>query len=48
MVYGNFQDFSRIVASNKALRDKALDIAKTQNMIDINTVLLQWFILNKY
>ena len=42
MVYGNFKNLVRRTASDKVFRDKAFDIAKTQNMMDIKEVLLQW------
>ena len=44
MVYGDFKDLTRSTASDEILRDKAFNIAKMQNMMDIKEVLLQWFI----
>ena len=43
MTYGDFKDLSKRTASDKSLRDKALNIAKTLNMMDIKEVLLLWF-----
>ena len=45
MAYGDFKDLPRKTASDKAIRDKAFDIAKIQNRMDINAYLLQWFII---
>ena len=42
--YGEFKDLPRRTASNKAFPDKVFNIAKIQNMMDINVNLLQWFI----
>ena len=36
MVYGDFEDLTRRTASNKILLDKAFDIAKNLNIMDIN------------
>ena len=44
MAYGYFKDLKRRTASNKVLRDKAFDIAKLLNMMDIKEELLLWFI----
>ena len=44
MAYGNFKDLTRRIASDKILRDKAFNIAKNLNMMDINVDLLHWFI----
>ena len=40
MVHGHFKDLVKRTASDKVLRDKAFNIAKTQNMMDIKEVLL--------
>ena len=44
MVYGDFKDLAKRIASDKVLRYKAFNIVKTQNMMDIKEVLLLWFI----
>ena len=44
MVYGDFKDLTRRTASDKILRNKAINIAKNLNMMDINVDLLQWSI----
>ena len=44
MAYGDFKDLTRRTASDKILRDKAFNIAKNPNMININVDFLQWFI----
>ena len=44
MAYGYFKDLKRRTASDKVLRDKAFDIAKILNMMDIKEELLLWFI----
>ena len=44
MAYGYFKDLPKITASDKVFHDKAFNIAKVQNMMDIKEVLLQWFI----
>ena len=43
MVYGNFKDLARRTASDKVLRDKASNIAKTPNMMDIKEGLFLWY-----
>ena len=43
MTCGNFKDLTKRIVSDKILRDKAFNIAKTRNMMDINVHLLQWF-----
>ena len=43
MACGDFKDLSRRAASDKILRDKAFNIAKNANMMDIKEVVLQWF-----
>ena len=50
MVYGDFKDLKRRTASDKVLRDKAFNIAKNPNMMDIKEDLFLWFInfLKKY
>ena len=35
MAYGDFKDLARRTASDKILRDKAFNIAKILNMMDI-------------
>ena len=42
MVYRGFKDLGRIIASDKILHNKAFNIAKIQNMMDINVDLFQW------
>ena len=44
MVHGYFQDLTRRTTSDKILCDKAFNIAKIQNMMDIKGVFLEWFI----
>ena len=44
MAYGDFTNLTRRTDSDKILRDKAFNIAKNRNMMDIKWVLLQWFI----
>ena len=44
MIYRDFKDLPRRIASDKLLRDKAFDLAKIQNMRDMCMELLQWFI----
>ena len=44
MAYGDFKDLTRTAPSDKRLHDKAFNIAKIQNMMDVNVDLLQWFI----
>ena len=44
MAYRDFKDLSRRTASDNLLRDKAFNIAKKQNMMDIKEVLLLWLI----
>ena len=44
MAYGDFTNLTRRTDSDKILRDKAFNIAKNRNMMDIKGVLLQWFI----
>ena len=44
MAYGDFKDLARRTASDKLLRDKAFNIAKILNMMDIKEGLLLWFI----
>ena len=43
MVYGDFKDLAIKTASNKTLRDKAFNIAKNLNIMDIKEDLLLWF-----
>ena len=43
MAYRNFIDLTRRTASDKILRDKAFNIAKIENMMDIKVDLLKWF-----
>ena len=44
MAYEDFKNLKRITIADKALRDKAFDISKIQNMMDINVHLLHYFI----
>ena len=44
MASGDFTNLTRRTDSDKILRDKAFNIAKNRNMMDIKWVLLQWFI----
>ena len=44
MAYGDFIDLTRGTTSDKILGDKTFNIAKIQNMTDINADLLQWSI----
>ena len=44
MAHGEFEDLPRRTAAAKILHYKAFNIAKTQNIMDINADLLQWFI----
>ena len=39
MAYGDFKDLKRRAASDKILRDKAFNIAKNPNIMDIKVVL---------
>ena len=41
LAYGDFKDLTRRTASDKILREKAFNIAKNPNMMDINAGLLQ-------
>ena len=43
MAYGDFKDLAKRTASDKALRDKAFNIAKILNMVDIKEGWLLWF-----
>ena len=44
IAYGDFKDLNKKTAADKVLRDKAINIAKNKNVIDINMDYLQWFI----
>ena len=44
MAYGDFKDLTRRTVSAKILRDKAFNIAKIQNIMDINVDLHKWSI----
>ena len=44
MAYGDFKDLKRRTASDKILRDKASNIAKILNKVDIKEDLLLWLI----
>ena len=44
MAYGDFKNLPRRTTSEKVLRDKAFNIAKNPNTIDIKVKLLQWFV----
>ena len=50
MIYRDFKDLLRRIASDKLLRDKTFDLAKIQNMGDMCMELLQWFtnLLDKF
>ena len=43
MAYRNFKDLTRRTASDNILRNKAFNIAKIENMMDIKVDLLKWF-----
>ena len=43
MAYGDFIDLTRRTVSDKLLHEKAFNIAKNPNMMDINGDLHQWF-----
>ena len=43
MGYGRFKDLTRRKASDKIWRDKALQLQKIRNIMDINVDFLQWF-----
>ena len=45
MVCGDFKDLARGTGSDKILGDKAFNIAKNPNMIDINVDSLQWSLI---
>ena len=40
MAYGGFKNFKKITFSDKILRDRAFNLLKTQNMVDVKEVLL--------
>ena len=44
MAYVDFKDLARRADSDKVLRDKAFNIAKNPNLMNIKEVLFQWFI----
>ena len=44
MAYECFKNLARRTVSEKVLKDKAFNIAKNPNMMDIKEVLLLWFI----
>ena len=44
MAYGDFKVLLRRTTSNKILSDKAFNIAKIRNTMDINVDLFHWFI----
>ena len=44
MAYGDFKDLERRTVSDKILRDKASNIAKILNKVDIKEDLLLWLI----
>ena len=44
MAYGDLKDLPRRTIGDEVLHDKAFNIAKIRNMMDINVDLLQWFI----
>ena len=43
MAYGDFKDLARRTVSDKFLRDKAFNIAKILDMMDMKEAVLQWF-----
>ena len=43
VAYGDFKDLAKRTVCDKVLRDKALTLLKTLNMINIKEVLLLWF-----
>ena len=43
MAYGDFKDLARRTVSDKFLRDKAFNIAKILDMMDMKEGVLQWF-----
>ena len=45
MAYEGFKDLTRSAASDKILHDKVFNVAKIQNMMDINVALSQWSII---
>ena len=44
MAYGNFKDLNRRTLDDKELRDKAFEIAKDTDIMDINMNVNLWFI----
>ena len=42
MAYEDFKDLTRRTVVDKIIHDKVFNIAKNQNMMDINIYLLQW------
>ena len=42
--FGDFKDLTSRTASDKILSDKAFNVAKNLNVMDINADLFQWFI----
>ena len=44
MAYEEFKNLLRGKASDKVFLDKAFNVAETQNVMNINVNLLQWFI----
>ena len=44
MTYGDFKDLATETCADKVLFDKAFDIVKIENLMDINLDLLEWFI----
>ena len=44
MAYGDFKDIARRTASDKVLRNKAFNMLKILNMMDIKEGSLLWFI----
>ena len=41
MAYGDFEDLKRRTAADKVLRNRAFNVVKIQNTMDINMDLLQ-------
>ena len=43
MAYGDFKELPKKTTSDKVLCDKAFNITKSSNNMDIDVALLQWF-----
>ena len=44
MPYGDFWDLTRTTASDNILHNKAFNSAKNLDIMDVNAILLQWFV----